>query len=99
MAGSSTANRDQPVFYYDLGSPQCYIVAETIMATLPVVPEWEPVLGAKVATTNPEPDSAQTERSVDAPTERSSADGLSPHGKQRTTDRRAFDDRPCSQRE
>ncbi len=34
----------QPVFYYDLGSPQCYIVAETIMATLPVVPEWEPVL-------------------------------------------------------
>jgi 2-hydroxychromene-2-carboxylate isomerase len=35
----------QPVFYYDLGSPQCYIAAETIMATLPVVPEWEPVLG------------------------------------------------------
>ena len=34
----------QPVFFYDLGSPQCYIVAETIMATLPVVPEWEPVL-------------------------------------------------------
>jgi len=34
----------QPVFYYDLGSPQCYLVAETIMATLPVVPEWEPVL-------------------------------------------------------
>jgi 2-hydroxychromene-2-carboxylate isomerase len=35
----------QPVFYYDLGSPQCYLVAETIMAALPVVPEWEPVLG------------------------------------------------------
>jgi 2-hydroxychromene-2-carboxylate isomerase len=35
----------QPVFYYDLGSPQCYLVAETIMAGLPVVPEWEPVLG------------------------------------------------------
>jgi 2-hydroxychromene-2-carboxylate isomerase len=35
----------QPIFYYDLGSPQCYLVAETIMATLPVVPEWEPVLG------------------------------------------------------
>jgi 2-hydroxychromene-2-carboxylate isomerase len=34
----------QPVFYYDLGSPQCYIVAELIMSTLPVVPEWEPVL-------------------------------------------------------
>jgi 2-hydroxychromene-2-carboxylate isomerase len=36
----------QPVFYYDLGSPQCYLVAEMIMATLPVVPEWEPVLDA-----------------------------------------------------
>jgi 2-hydroxychromene-2-carboxylate isomerase len=39
----------QPVFFYDLGSPQCYLVAETIMAALPVVPEWEPVLGAEFA--------------------------------------------------
>ena len=39
----------QPVFYYDLGNPRCYILAETIMSTLPVVPEWEPVLGANVA--------------------------------------------------
>ena len=39
----------KPVFYYDLGSPQCYLVAETIMSTLPVVPEWEPVLGSKFA--------------------------------------------------
>jgi 2-hydroxychromene-2-carboxylate isomerase len=48
MAGSSTADvadANQPVFYYDLGSPRCYIVAETILAALPVVPEWEPVLG------------------------------------------------------
>ncbi len=36
----------QPVFYYDLGSPACYLVAETIMSTLPVVPEWEPVNAA-----------------------------------------------------
>jgi 2-hydroxychromene-2-carboxylate isomerase len=43
----------QPVFYYDLGSPQCYIVAETIMATLPVVPEWEPVLGRDIAAPGP----------------------------------------------
>jgi 2-hydroxychromene-2-carboxylate isomerase len=34
---------DQPIFYYDLGSPDSYLVAETIMAALPVVPEWEPV--------------------------------------------------------
>jgi 2-hydroxychromene-2-carboxylate isomerase len=39
----------QPVFYYDLGSPQCYIVGETIMSTLPVVPEWEPVLASQLA--------------------------------------------------
>jgi 2-hydroxychromene-2-carboxylate isomerase len=38
----------QPVFYYDLGSPACYLVAERIMATLPVVPEWEPVLGSSI---------------------------------------------------
>jgi len=36
----------QPVFYYDLGSPECYLVAERIMAELRVVPEWEPVLAA-----------------------------------------------------
>jgi 2-hydroxychromene-2-carboxylate isomerase len=39
---------DQPIFYYDLGSPECYLVAESIMSALPVVPEWEPVLGASV---------------------------------------------------
>ncbi len=37
----------QPVFYYELGSPACYLVAEQIMAELPVVPEWEPVLGSR----------------------------------------------------
>jgi 2-hydroxychromene-2-carboxylate isomerase len=41
----SAVDGDQPIFYYDLGSPDCYLVAETIMAALPVVPEWEPVLG------------------------------------------------------
>ena len=58
MDGSSTDSSDQPVFYYDLGGPQCYMVAETIMATLPVVPEWEPVLGVGVAAipADPEPE-------------------------------------------
>jgi 2-hydroxychromene-2-carboxylate isomerase len=37
---------DQPVFYYDLGVPACYLMAERIMGTLPAVPEWEPVLGS-----------------------------------------------------
>jgi len=38
----------QPVFYYDLGDPECYLAAERIMAALPVVPEWEPVLAAEL---------------------------------------------------
>jgi len=47
----------QPIFYYDLGSPACYVVAEQIMAALPVVPEWEPVLAAS----EPEADRAAIE--------------------------------------
>jgi 2-hydroxychromene-2-carboxylate isomerase len=39
----------QPTFFYDLGSPSCYLAAERVMSTLPVVPEWEPVLGREVA--------------------------------------------------
>ncbi len=55
---------DQPVFYYDLGSPQCYIVGETIMSTLPVVPEWEPVLASQIAESEPHagPDRSEVER-------------------------------------
>jgi 2-hydroxychromene-2-carboxylate isomerase len=37
-----------PVFYYDLGSPECYLAAERIMTTLPAVPEWEPVLSTEL---------------------------------------------------
>jgi 2-hydroxychromene-2-carboxylate isomerase len=33
----------QPVFYYDLGRPECYLVAEQIGAALPAPAEWEPV--------------------------------------------------------
>lgn len=46
----------QPVFYYDLGHPACYLVAERIMAELPVIPEWEPVHGAALGWVAPEPD-------------------------------------------
>ncbi len=46
MALPNPAATSQPVFYYDLGDPQCYLVAERIMTALPVIPEWEPVLAA-----------------------------------------------------
>jgi 2-hydroxychromene-2-carboxylate isomerase len=47
---------ERPVFFYDLGSPDAYLVAERIMAELPVVPEWEPVLGARLGLSAPAPD-------------------------------------------
>jgi 2-hydroxychromene-2-carboxylate isomerase len=34
----------QPVFYYDLGDPECYLAAERTVARAQVA-EWEPVLG------------------------------------------------------
>jgi 2-hydroxychromene-2-carboxylate isomerase len=46
----------QPVFYYDLGDPRCYLMAERIMSELPAVPEWEPVHGAALGYTPPPPD-------------------------------------------
>ena len=36
----------QPLFHYDLGGPECYLAAERVMAELPVVPGWVPVLAA-----------------------------------------------------
>ena len=42
MAGSSTADA-LPAFYFDLGSPECWLVAERILHTLPVACEWRPV--------------------------------------------------------
>jgi 2-hydroxychromene-2-carboxylate isomerase len=46
----------QPVFFYDLGSPECYLAAEQVMAALPVVPEWEPVLEAGLTGARPRRD-------------------------------------------
>ena len=40
-AGSSTA--EQPRFYYDLASPESYLVAERALHALGEVPEWIPV--------------------------------------------------------
>jgi 2-hydroxychromene-2-carboxylate isomerase len=46
---ASPAAIAQPVFYYDLGNPACYLAAEAMMGALPVVPEWEPVLATELA--------------------------------------------------
>jgi 2-hydroxychromene-2-carboxylate isomerase len=41
---TSASARVTPIFYYELTSPACYLAAECIMAELPVVPEFVPVL-------------------------------------------------------
>jgi 2-hydroxychromene-2-carboxylate isomerase len=49
-----------PVFYYDLGSPECYLMAERIAAgELPASTEWEPV---HLGVSGPEPDRSAVER-------------------------------------
>jgi 2-hydroxychromene-2-carboxylate isomerase len=35
---------EQPIFYYDLSSPEAYLAAERVVEALGVVPEWRPVL-------------------------------------------------------
>ena len=62
--GRAPAAPQQPIFYYDLGSPWCYIVGETIMSALPVVPEWEPVLASKLTgdERQVDPDRSEVER-------------------------------------
>ena len=35
---------EQPVFYYDLGSPYSYLSAERLQQVLPVMPVWQPIL-------------------------------------------------------
>jgi 2-hydroxychromene-2-carboxylate isomerase len=58
---------EQPVFYFDLGSPEAYLTAERVMAALPVVPEWMPILA---------PDGAEVDR--DAIARRAAERGLQP---------------------
>jgi 2-hydroxychromene-2-carboxylate isomerase len=38
------SERDQPVFYFDLGSPYAWLAAERIHHVLPVVARWQPIL-------------------------------------------------------
>ncbi len=36
----------QPAFYFDLASPECYLSAERIMTLLPLAAEWIPIRGS-----------------------------------------------------
>lgn len=52
----------EAVFFYDLGSPESYLVAERIAGALPVVAEWEPVLAADLGCVDAGPDRDLIER-------------------------------------
>jgi 2-hydroxychromene-2-carboxylate isomerase len=65
LQASGSAATAQPIFYYDLGSPSCYLVAEQIMSGLSVVPEWEPVLSTQIGTIEADPDRESLRRLVD----------------------------------
>jgi 2-hydroxychromene-2-carboxylate isomerase len=48
---SATAAADPTAaatFFYDLASPDCYLIAERIRGELPLVCDWEPVHGASI---------------------------------------------------
>jgi 2-hydroxychromene-2-carboxylate isomerase len=42
------APADGPAFYFDLGSPDAYLLAERVLGTMPVATEWIPVLAAEL---------------------------------------------------
>lgn len=52
----------QPVFFYDLGSPECYLAAEQAVAAGGRVPEFEPVLASALGAVAADPDWAAIER-------------------------------------
>ncbi len=56
------ASGTQPVFYYDLGSPECYLSAERVSTALSVVPEWEPVLAVDLGASQDQIDRELIER-------------------------------------
>ncbi|HEX8975907.1 MAG TPA: DsbA family protein [Solirubrobacteraceae bacterium] len=49
---------EQPVFYYDLGDPECYLVGERVSSELAVVPEWEPILARRLGLSVPDAEPA-----------------------------------------
>ncbi len=62
MSAPARAGAPQPVFYFDLGSPEAYLAAERVMAELPVVPEWVPIHAAELPGAGAAPASPTDER-------------------------------------
>lgn len=55
----------EATFFYDLGSPDCYLTAERLRAELPVICDWEPVHAAALGLAAPPPDREALAAEVD----------------------------------
>lgn len=55
----------QPVFFYELGDPHCYLAAEQVTPALGVVSEWEPVHAAALGLATADPDPAAVADRID----------------------------------
>ena len=58
---------DQPVFYYDIASPWCWLAGERMHAVLGTVPVWQPVLGEAADVDREAVALAATEQGLPAP--------------------------------
>jgi 2-hydroxychromene-2-carboxylate isomerase len=48
VSAADPAPSDGPAFYFDLAVPECYLVAERILQTLPVACVWRPILATEL---------------------------------------------------
>lgn len=64
MPGPALPAADQPIFYYDLASPECYLLAEELMAS-GSIPVFEPVLASDLGDPPVDPDRQSIERRAD----------------------------------
>jgi 2-hydroxychromene-2-carboxylate isomerase len=58
---------DQAVFYFDPGSPWCWLAAERVHEVLGSVPEWQPVLGVHEPVDREEVELAAIRQGLPAP--------------------------------
>jgi len=55
----------QPVFFFDLADPHCYLAAEQVLGALPELAEWLPLTGAGLGIAPAEPDWGSVARRAD----------------------------------
>ena len=58
---------EQPVFYYDVGSPWCWLAGERLHGVMGMVPVWQPVLAAAVDVDRPAVGRAAVEQGLPEP--------------------------------